>query len=82
MTTNKERQAAYRQKAKDNDLYRLNTFISSDAGAALTRLARYEGITKRELLERLLINEDEKVQLNIKSTDSDKALANYFGFDE
>jgi hypothetical protein len=59
-----ERQAAYRlqQRAAGTDGdRRLNTWLSATASRALDRLARHNDITKREMLERLIGNEDQHV---------------------
>lgn len=54
-----ERQARYRASRNEGDGdYRLNTWISTSASLALARLARHEGVTKRALLERLVIEAD------------------------
>lgn len=58
-----ERQKEYRAKrpfAGDNGERRLNTWISSSAHFALERLANSYGVTKREMLEKLVIAADEK----------------------
>jgi len=58
-----ERQKDYRAKrpfAGDNGERRLNTWISSSAHFALERLAASYGVTKREMLEKLVIEADEK----------------------
>ena len=41
--------------------FRLNTWLSSRAHFALARLSHHEGITKREILERLICSEDESI---------------------
>jgi hypothetical protein len=62
--TTAERQKEYRarrQFAGDNGERRVSAYVSTRAALALQRLASSYRITKRELLERLLIAEDEKV---------------------
>lgn len=60
--TTAERQAHYRASRNEGDgAYRLNTWISTPASLALARLARHEGVTKRTILERLLIEADKRV---------------------
>jgi hypothetical protein len=62
--TTAERQKQYRvsrQFAGDNGERRVSAYVSTRAASALHRLANSYGITKRELLERLLIAEEEKV---------------------
>jgi hypothetical protein len=59
-----ERQKQYRasrQFAGDNGERRVSAYISTRAALALHRLSNSYGITKRELLEKLLIGEEEKV---------------------
>lgn len=63
-TTAAQRQAAYRarrQDAGDNGERRLNTWISTGAHLALTRLARHHQVTQRAMLERFILAEDERV---------------------
>jgi hypothetical protein len=65
-----ERQRAYRASrpfaGEDrNGERRLNTWVSTRAALALDRLAARYGVTKRELLERLVIAEEERVLLGI-----------------
>jgi hypothetical protein len=74
-----ERQKQYRasrQFAGDNGERRVSAYVSTRAALALHRLANNYGTTKRELLERLLIAEDEKVLkgLNLDSTEGRKYL--------
>lgn len=47
-----QRQATYRLK----NFPRINTAVSSQAFYALDRLARYHGVTKKAMLEQLLID--------------------------
>ncbi len=66
-TSNAQRQAKYRQQrhtagADGNGERRLNTYISTGASLALNRLARHYGVTKREMLERLIIEQDEQIK--------------------
>ena len=58
-----ERQKAYRARrseAGDNGERRLNTWISTGAALALSRLAARYGVTQREMLERLLVEDEKK----------------------
>lgn len=60
--TSAERQAVYRagrSEAGENGERRINMFVSTAAALALNRLAKYEGVTKREMLERVLISAQE-----------------------
>lgn len=71
--TTAERQAAYRARKRwsagrvDSEV-RLNTMIAFRASSSLERLAFHYGVTKKEALERLLLEADE-------------AVAKSFGFD-
>ena len=74
-----ERQKQYRasrQFAGDNGERRVSAYVSTRAALALHRLANSYGVTKRELLERLLIAEDEKILkgLNLDSSEGKKYL--------
>jgi hypothetical protein len=74
-----ERQKHYRASrpfAGDNGQRRVSAYVSTRAALALHRLAGSFGVTKRELLERLLIAEEEKVLrgLNLDSPEGRKYL--------
>jgi hypothetical protein len=60
--TTAQRQAAYRKRrgvANHGDgEWRINTWVSSTAHLALQRLACHYGVTMRDMLERLILNED------------------------
>lgn len=60
--TSAERQAAYRARRNDGDGdRRINGWISTRADLALERLANRYGVTKREMIERLVISADEEI---------------------
>jgi hypothetical protein len=60
--TNAEKQAAYRgRKIKDGDGERLQAIISLLAKRALERLAKHVGITQTGMLERLILEEQQRV---------------------
>ena len=60
--TSRERQAAYRSRRQDGEgEYRLNTWISSQASFALGRLARHQGLSRRAVLEQLVIAADQAI---------------------
>jgi hypothetical protein len=48
---------------------RLNTEVSLIAHIALERLARYHGLTQRQMLERLLIEPDEALCRTLEGDD-------------
>ena len=59
-----ERQAAYRKgraDAGENGERRLNTWVSTSSFLALDRLAKRYGVTKREMIERLVLEADQKI---------------------
>lgn len=59
-----ERQREYRasrQLAGENGERRIAAYVSTRAALALQRLSNRYGVTKREMLERLLIAEEDKV---------------------
>ena len=62
--TTAQRQAEYRARrphAGDNGERRINMWISTGSALALERLARRYGVTKQEVLERLLQAEDDRM---------------------
>jgi ribulose-5-phosphate 4-epimerase/fuculose-1-phosphate aldolase len=74
-----ERQKEYRanrQLAGKNGERRVSAYVSTRAALALHRLANSYGVTKRELLEKLLVDEEEKVLrgLNLESPEGRKYL--------
>jgi hypothetical protein len=80
--TAKERQEAYRKRrphagADGNGERRLNTWIGTGASLALGWLSNRYGVTKREMLERLIVAEDKRILSGIE-LDSPE-WDNYFG---
>jgi hypothetical protein len=60
--TTRERQAAYRSRRQDGDgEYRLNTWLSSQASFALRCLARHQRLSRRAVLEQLVIGADQAI---------------------
>ncbi len=62
--TTAERQAAYRAgrfMARENGEHRLNTWVSTETHFALRRLARHHGVTQKQILERLIKAEDDRI---------------------
>ena len=77
-----ERQAKYRATrcfaGKDgNGERRLNIWISTEASCALDRLARRYCVTKREMIEKLIIDLDTSVLKTFQNADS-KEWDQYF----
>jgi hypothetical protein len=67
-----ERQAAYRARrpmagSNGNGERRLNTWVSTGAHFALERIARRYGVTQREVLERFITAEDDRILAGIKT---------------
>ncbi|WP_426104106.1 hypothetical protein [Massilia sp. TSP1-1-2] len=59
-----ERQAAYRARrpmAGSNGERRLNTWVSTGTHLALERIATRDGVTQRQVLERLIRVEDDRI---------------------
>jgi hypothetical protein len=59
-----ERQTAYRAKRPfagegENGQRRLSTWVNTGASLALARLAKHNGLSKREMLERLITVTDD-----------------------
>ena len=73
------RQADYRERratAGENGERRLNTWVSTGAALALDRLAHRHGLSKRAMLERLVLDADEGI---VSRLDPDAAeWATYF----
>jgi hypothetical protein len=62
--TTAERQARYRRRrpdAGDNGDRRLDLWITTGAALALGRLARHQGVSQRDVLERLILAADKRV---------------------
>lgn len=62
--TTKERQAEYRKKrptSGENGERRINTWVTTRAALALGRLANHYGVTKREMLDQLIIGADQQI---------------------
>lgn len=65
--TNAQRQSEYRRNQKEGThkkgepAIRINTFLDADAHFALERLSKYYAVTKRELIEKMLIEADSKI---------------------
>ena len=63
--TTAERQATYRKErplAGENGEKRINTWVSTGSHMALSRLANRYGVTKREMLERLINEADQLIE--------------------
>ena len=67
-----ERQKEYRAQRQfagedGNGERRINAWVSTRAVLALDRLARSYGVTKREMLERLVVGAEDKLVKGMKS---------------
>lgn len=70
--SNAERQARYRARratAKENGEYRFNSWLVSDAHFALGRLASYRGLSKKDVIEQLIINADKLLRDSFQNDD-------------
>lgn len=73
-----ERQREYREKRRfgRNNEHQLNAWISTESNLALERLAQHKGMTKRQIIERLLIDADTRAIA--KLDDSKPEWSEYF----
>lgn len=70
--TNAERQRKYRQRLKsteDDLLARLHVLVSPACVAQLSRIARHQGITKREALERIMLEAENQQVSELNQAD-------------
>ncbi len=80
--TNAQRQAEYRAKratagADNNGQRRIAVWVDTSAALALERLARRNAVTQREILQRLLHDEDQRTLGQIPY--NSKQWDDYFG---
>ncbi len=76
MATATERQRAYRARrstAGDNGERRLQAWVTTKADLALDRLARHHGVTRRAMLEKLILEADDSITRGL----DDEAFENY-----
>ena len=78
-----ERQRAYRKRARGNNRANLNVMISAEARVSLDALARHAEVTLAEVLERLLIEEKNRIMQEIYATgtpeEQEAASRKFFG---
>ncbi len=77
--TTAERQAAYRAKrplagVDNNGERRINTWVDTGTYLALKRLARHNGVTRREMLKRVLLAEDARVMAGMDEAEREAYL--------
>lgn len=77
--TNAERQAAYRARRPyegpgGNGERRVNMWVGTGAYLALERLSRRYGVTKKEVLERLILAEAEKIENGMSEEELDEYM--------
>lgn len=75
---NAQRQAKYRARratAKQDGEYRLNTWLVSDAHFSLGRLASYHGLTKKDMVEQLIIKADQALRDSLTDQEHNAYLA-------
>ena len=68
--TTAERQTNYRNSRTmvgESGEKRINTWVSTGSHMALSRLANRYGVTKREMLERLITEADQKIEDTLKN---------------
>jgi hypothetical protein len=74
--SNAEKQASYRQrKIKEGESERLQTVISLNAKRGIERLARHNGLSQAAMLERLILEEQQRVTTTL----DDDAYRIYLG---
>jgi hypothetical protein len=73
--TGAQRQRRYRENRKlsGNGYRQLSVWLSTEAAMALKRMAKRDGVTQRELIERLLIDTQNKLVAQL----SDEELSEY-----
>ncbi len=81
--SNAERQAEYRARRPfegpgGNGERRLNAWVSTGASLALARMSRRYGVTKREMLEKLIMDEAERIEKNM----TEEELEAYYDYGE
>jgi hypothetical protein len=71
-----ERQKRYRENRKltDNGYRQINVWVSTEAALALKRMALRYGVTQREMLERALIDAQERIMREMSDTELDEYL--------
>jgi dephospho-CoA kinase len=74
-TTAAERQRKYRENRKlcGNGYRQINVWISTEAALALKRMAKRDGVTQREMLERMLVETQDRLIRDM----TDDELSNY-----
>jgi hypothetical protein len=70
-----ERQRRYRENRKlaDNGYRQINTWLSTEAAMALKRMAKRDGVTQQELLQRMLVETQDRLIRDM----TDDELSNY-----
>ena len=61
MFTGAELQKRYRENRKNRGYRQINVWISQQAAAALSHLSQHYNVTKQDVLERLLLNEQNRI---------------------
>lgn len=69
--SNAERQAEYRARRPlagpgGNGERRVNTWVSTEAALALERMSRRYGVTKKEMLEKLILAEAGRIEKKVR----------------
>jgi len=75
--TGAERQKRFRENRRlsgENGYRQINMWISTEAYEALKRMAKREGVTQREFIERLLVAAQERIMRGLSDTELDEYL--------
>jgi len=74
-----QRQAEYRTRRNDGEGdIRLNMWVSGKAARALGRIAGHHGVTRRELLERLILDEETDITRQLSDNIDAPEWGDYF----
>ena len=65
-----ERQRAYRERLKKRDVSRLDMIVSDQAHHALSCLALHSNVTQKEILERLILVEQNRILEDMRKRES------------
>jgi len=72
-----ERQKRYRENRKlagENGYRQINVWLSTEAAMALKRMAKRYSVTKREMLERVLVDAQDRIMRKMSDTELDEYL--------
>lgn len=76
---NAKRQAEYRKRhLKEGSAQRLNVILELNAKLALERMAKYHGVTNKELLGRVLLDAQSQLLANMNGEQQNRYCHNLF----